>query len=160
MEIKKKAPLSNEAALIKLKNYCAYQERAQQEVTQKLADLGVYGDRADAIIAELIQENFLNEERFAIAFAGGRYRIKEWGKIRIRIELQQRRVSDYSIRRALEFVDKEGNYKETLCNLLQRKSADYEGRTAQLADVALRRGWESELVWQTIKELGLLKNDE
>jgi len=145
--------LTSEAALLKLQSYCAYQERCHQEVQRRLADLGVYGDKADAIIAQLITDNFLNEERFAIAFARGKYRMKTWGKIRIRIELKQRQVSEYCIRKAIEEVDKEGHYEESLRALLIAKSPDYVGRPQQLANIALRKGFESELVWQTLKEI-------
>lgn len=153
MEQKKKKYLTQEEALLKLQSYCAYQERCHQEVERKLFELGVYGDYADAVIADLISTNFLNEERFAIAFACGKYRIKQWGKYRIQKELQQRRVSRYSIGKAMEAIDKEGNYEETLRSLLLRKSGDYEGRTEQLAAVALRKGWEGELIWKTLKEI-------
>ena len=92
MEAKKKYH-TPEAALQKLQAYCAYQERCHQEVSAKLADLGMYGDKADEIISKLIENNFLNEERFAIAYARGKFRIKQWGKIRIRQGLKQRHTS-------------------------------------------------------------------
>ena len=154
MKPSSKEPLDPEAALLKLRNYCAYQERCHQEVEVKLAQLGFHGFKADAIMARLIEENFLNEERFAVAFAGGKYRIKNWGKYRIRLALQQKGVSEYSIDKALEAVKKEGDYEARLTQLLASKKEEYKGRTQQWAEVALRKGWEAELVWEIIRQLG------
>jgi len=90
-----KKRLSGEQALQKLRQYCGYQERCHQEVKEKLYSLGIREADQGTLIATLIEENYLNEERFAIAFAGGKFRIKEWGKNKIRYELRQRQVSDY-----------------------------------------------------------------
>ena len=78
MEQKKKH-ITKEVALQKLQAYCAYQERCHSEVESKLYQLGIFGDAADAIIAQLIEDNFLNEERFAIAYARGKFQMKSWG---------------------------------------------------------------------------------
>lgn len=142
-------------ALSKLQAYCAYQERCHQEVIAKLRDLGMFGDWADEIIAQLITDNFLNEERFAVSYARGKFRMKSWGKIRIRQELKMRQISDYSIKKAMQAIDTEGGYEETLRRLIQSKSKDYEGDTQsiqKLAAYALRKGFESELVWTVLKD--------
>ena len=96
--------LTREQALQKLKHYCAYQERCHKEVRDKLYQLGVWKKDQDEIIASLIEEKYLDEERFAIAYAGGKFRIKGWGKVRIRYALQQKQVSEYSIRKALKSI--------------------------------------------------------
>jgi regulatory protein len=153
---KKKKFYSKEAALQKLQAYCAYQERCHQEVISKLYELGYRGDAADEIIAKLIGDNFLNEERFAIAYARGKYRIKQWGKVRIRQELKMRHIPDYSIRKAMTAIDTEGLYLETLKNVIRLKSKDYEGdsqKKEKLAAHAMRRGFEPDLVWETLKDL-------
>ena len=106
----KKKYYSQEAALLKLQSYCAYQERCHNEVMTKLRDLGVYGDKADEIVAQLITDNFLNEERFAVSYARGKFRIKRWGKIRIRQELKLRQIPEYSIKKAMAEIDAEGGY--------------------------------------------------
>ncbi|MBP6234345.1 MAG: RecX family transcriptional regulator, partial [Chitinophagaceae bacterium] len=93
--------LTKEQALQKLKHYCAYQERCHSEVKEKLYQLGVWKKEHDEIIASLIEENYLNEERFAVAYAGGHFRIKQWGRIKIKYELKQKQVSEYSIKKAL-----------------------------------------------------------
>ena len=77
--------------------YCAYQERTQDEVKKRLQKWNVWGEEADEIIAELITLNYLSEERFAKSFAGGKSRIKHWGKLKIKQELQKRGLSTYSI---------------------------------------------------------------
>lgn len=91
-------------ALSKIESWCAYQERCQQEVRNKLYSWGLWPDAVESIIGELITRNFLNEERFAIAYAGGKFRIKKWGKQKIRIELKKRKVPDGLIRRALKEI--------------------------------------------------------
>ena len=147
---------SKEVALQKLQSYCAYQERCHQEVTTKLYELGHRGDVADEIIAKLIQDNFLNEERFATAYARGKFRIKKWGKVRIKQELKMRQIPDYSIRKAMQAIDAEGTYLETLKSVIQLKSKDYEGDVQfkqKLAAHAMRRGFESDLVWEALKNV-------
>lgn len=96
-----------QVALSKMEAWCAYQERCQQEVRDKLYSWGLWSDAVENIIAELISRNFLNEERFAIAYAGGKFRIKKWGKQKIRMELKRRKIPDPLIRRALKEIDGE-----------------------------------------------------
>jgi len=117
-----KKQLSKEQALQKLKPYCSYQERCHSEVNEKLYNLGVRKSDHDEVIATLIEQGYLNEERFAVAFAGGRFRIKEWGRLKIKYELKQRQVSDYCIRKALAQIE-EGEYLVTLQKLAAEKYA-------------------------------------
>ncbi len=157
MNKKKPKYITAEEALAKLQRYCAYQDRCHQEVRSKLLDLGVYGDTLEEIIAELISENFLNEERFARSFARGKFRMKSWGKKRIVSELKLRNISDYCIKKALEEIEEE-NYEEQLKSFLTRKKAYHPEKDpyklkVKLAQMALRRGFESELVWKTINNL-------
>jgi regulatory protein len=154
MEQKKKYH-TPEAALLKLQAYCAYQERCHQEVVVKLFDLGIYGDNQDDIIAKLIAENFLNEERFAVSYARGKFRIKQWGKIRIRQALKMRNIPEYSIKKAMQGIDTEGGYLETLTKVISTKAKDYEGDRQQkqkLAAFAMSKGFESELIWEVLKD--------
>jgi regulatory protein len=101
-----KGSISPEKALQKLKHYCGYQERTHYEVKQKLYSLGLSKKNAEQIILQLIEENYLNEERFATTFASGKLRIKGWGKIKITHELRQKKISEYCIRKALNSIDK------------------------------------------------------
>ena len=117
-----KKQLTKEQALQKLKHYCGYQERCHSEVKEKLYTLGVWKKDQDEIIAVLIEEKYLDEERFAIAFAAGRFRIKQWGSVKIKYELKQKRVSEYSIKKALKQID-EADYKKLLHKMAKEKYA-------------------------------------
>lgn len=152
-----KKQLTKEQALQKLKHYCAYQERCHQEVKEKLYELGVWSRDHDEIISSLIEENYLNEERFAIAFAGGKYRVKQWGRVKIKYELKQKQVSDYCIRKALKQID-EDEYKHLLQDLARDKydslkKDQYIIRRKKTADYLLRRGFEPDLVNEMLKKI-------
>lgn len=133
------ASLSVEQALQKARHYCAYQERCHSEVKEKLYSMGLRQTHVEEALAMLIDENYLNEQRFAIQFAGGRFRMKEWGKVRIRYELRQKKVSDHCIGKALEAIDGEA-YERTLNRLSEERWEALRG----VADPLLRRR-----KWQT-----------
>ncbi len=142
--------LTKEQALQKLKHYCAYQERCHQEVKEKLYNLGVWKKEHDEIMATLIEENYLNEERFAIAFAGGRFRIKQWGRVKIKYELKQKQVSEYCIKKALKQIDVE-EYLKVLTKLAKAKYAalkadQYLVRKKKTMDYLVGKGYEGEFV--------------
>lgn len=149
--------LSKEEALAKLERYCAFQERCHREVRYKLIDLGVYGQTLEQIIVELIDGNFLNEERFARSFARGKFRMKQWGKTRIIRELKARDITDYCIRKALEEIDPE-DYLAVLRNVIKKRkekiSADDNEfvMKSKLSQYAISRGFEPELVWEALRE--------
>lgn len=90
--------------LQKAKHYCAYRERCHSEVREKLYSLRLHKNEVEQLLTQLIEEKFLNEERFAIAYAGGKFRIKNWGKEKIRYALKQKQVSAYCIRKALNSI--------------------------------------------------------
>jgi regulatory protein len=149
-----KKHLTKEQALQKLKHYCAYQERSHYEVKEKLYNLGVWKKEHDEIIATLIEEGYLNEERFAIAFAGGKFRIKQWGRVKIKYELKQKQVSDYSIKKALKQIDEE-EYMIVLKKLAEQKYAALKGeqymiRKKKAMDYLVGRGFEPELVREVV----------
>jgi regulatory protein len=148
---------SKEEALQKLQAYCAYQDRCHQEVRQKLMDMGVYPDWREEIIVALIEENFLNEERFACSYARGKFRMKQWGRQRITRELKQRRISAYCLRKALAEIGEE-EYLAVLRELLAKKAATLSGQDAwaqknKLARYAISKGFEADLVWPLTHEL-------
>ncbi len=143
-------------ALQKIQRYCAYQDRCHQEVRSKLLDLGVYGDTLEEIMAELVIERFLDEERFARSYARGKFRMKHWGRQRITQELKRRQISAYCIRKGLAEIEEE-EYHTVLQQLLERKWAQYEGesdfvRRRKTAQYAMRRGYESALIWSVLNE--------
>lgn len=141
-------------ALIKLQSWCAYQERSQQEVRDKLYELGLWPEAVENIIAKLIEDNFLNEERFAMAFAHGKFAIKKWGKIKIRMELKQKRVSDYCLKKALAQID-DTEYLNTLKKLIATKRRSISEKNPlklkyKLASYALSKGYEKDLVFDVL----------
>ncbi len=107
-------------ALQKIRHFCAYQERNHMEVKQKLYSFGLYKPEVERILSELIAENYLNEERYAMAFAGGKFRQLKWGKVKIKYALQQNKVSDYCIKKALKSIDEDAYY-QTLKKLYEDK---------------------------------------
>ena len=115
-----KKSLSKEQAIQKLRHYCAYQERSHAEVQQKLWDLGVRRAEHDEIMATLIEDDYLNEERFAKAFAGGKFRMNEWGRKKILYALKEKKVSEYNIRKAMKEIDDEA-YQHLLQKLAEKK---------------------------------------
>ncbi|MCC6762141.1 MAG: RecX family transcriptional regulator [Chitinophagaceae bacterium] len=106
----------------KMKHFCAYQERCQQEVYQKMRAASLTAEEADTIISRLIEENYLNEERYARQFAGGHFRLKKWGKQKIVYALKQKQISDYCIRKAMEEIGDDA-YTQALHKLARAKWA-------------------------------------
>jgi regulatory protein len=154
----KKKYLSYDEALAKLQHFCVYQERCHKEVKQKIFDLGIYGDDVDQIIASLIEDNYVNEMRFAEMYVGGKFRIKKWGKYKIRTELKFRYISEYCIKRAIKSEISDEDYYNTLVQILEKKEplineSNKFKRKAKLAKYTIDKGFESALVWETIKEL-------
>ncbi len=149
--------LTKEQALQKAKQYCAYQERSHYEVEQKLWELGIRKADQGEIISALIEEDFLNEERFAIQFAGGKFRMNEWGKKKIMYALKEKRVSEFSIKKALKSVD-EDMYLKTLHGLVEKKYESLKEeqhlvRKRKLMDYMLQKGFEPDLVSGVLKEI-------
>ena len=146
----------NEAQL-KLEYYCSYQERCHKEVVQKCYDLGMRSNEVDVIVVHLIENNFLNEERFARSFARGKHRIKLWGKNRIVNELKQRHITAINIKTALTEI-LENEYQDTFDKLAERhwdtiKETNIQKKKKKFCDYLLRRGWESAMVYEKLKEL-------
>jgi len=144
--------------LNKAKKYCSYQERSQQELRDKLYSLGLHKSDVEEAIALLIIEGFLNEERFAIAYAGGKFRIKRWGKIKIKQGLKLKKVSEYCIRKALQSIP-DNDYHEALSELINKygnkiKENNPIKKNQLLARQLISCGYESELVWQSIQKEG------
>lgn len=143
--------LSKEQALPKIKQYCTYQERCHAEVKEKLYAFGLYKKDVEQLMSQLIEENYLNEERFAIQYAGGKFRMNQWGRIKIKYALKQKQVSDYCIKKALKEIN-ESDYKKTLQKLAEQKLKTLKGeknifiKKRKLQDYLLQKGYESELV--------------
>ncbi len=141
----------------KMESYCAYQERCHKEVVEKLKGMRMIPEAIDEIMGHLIQENYLNEERFAKSFARGKFSIKKWGKKRIINELKQRHISQFNIKSGLQEIDEEA-YHSMLHDLAEKRLSqiqepNVQKRKKKLADYLLYRGWESNLVYEKLKEL-------
>jgi regulatory protein len=144
----------NKQLLSKAMKYCAYQERCHEEVRTKLIEIGARGAELEQIMAKLIEDNFLNEERFAIAYAGGKFRQKKWGWNKIRQELQLRKISDYCIKKAYEEIQGK-QYKMSLLEVVYKKrKLTSEKRLPilkkKIADYCIQRGYEPEMVWDMV----------
>ncbi|MCC1485625.1 regulatory protein RecX [Winogradskyella immobilis] len=140
-----------------LENYCAYQERCHKEVKDKLLQMRMIPEAIDNIIVHLITNNYLNEERFAKAFARGKFKIKKWGKNRIVRELKYRQISKYSIDIALKEIDLEEYHSTlhelTLKRIAQVKESNIYKKKKKVVDYLLYRGWESHLIYEKLNEL-------
>ena len=146
-----------EEALVKLQKYCSYQDRCHKEVAQKLKEMQMISQASEQIILKLIEGNFLNEERFAMTYVRGKFRIKKWGKRRLVSELKQRQISKYIINKAINQIS-EDDYKITFEVLAERKATSLLGKSKlekkkKLADYLLYRGWESHLVYEKVNQL-------
>lgn len=152
-----KKRLGKEQARLSIRRFCAYQERAQQEVRDKLYEYGMSKDEVEEILSDLISENFLNEERFALQFAGGHFRIKGWGKLKISHALKQKRVSAYNIKKALQSIDLDA-YEKTIEALAKKKWNSLKGerglsKMAKTQAFLYQRGFESQLIQPILQKL-------
>jgi len=146
---------SPQEAREKIKRYCAYQERAHQEVRNKLYEYGLYKSDVEEIIVDLITEGFLNEERYAKAFAGGKFRMKKWGRLKITHALESKGLTANCIRSGLTEIDQE-DYEQTLKDLLIKKTNEVEAdniytKRDKLSKAVILKGYEPELVWKILR---------
>jgi len=150
--------IDKEQAFQKLKHYCGYQERSHQEAKEKLYSFGLYKQEVEELLSRLIEENYLNEERFALAFAGGKFRMKGWGKVKILHALKEKRVSSYCINKAIGAIDQH-HYEEAL-----QKSASAKWKTLKsepnifikmrkTQDYLMQKGFEPGLVSNVLRKL-------
>jgi regulatory protein len=151
-----KKQLTKEQAWQKAKHYCAWQERCHVEVKEKLYSFGIRKAEVEELLSKLIDENYLDEERFAIQFAGGKFRVKQWGRVKIKYELKQKRVSDYCIKKAIREIN-EDDYRKTLAKLFTAKlktlksETNYFIRKRKLQNYLLQKGYEPELIHEILK---------
>ena len=151
-------PISSlKEALQKIEYFCSYQERCHEEVVTKLHSMKMELDEIDTIMVHLITENFLNEERFACSFARGKHRIKHWGKIRIVNELKYKKITQSLINKALQEISPE-EYLNTFHTLAERhwesmRETNALKKRKKFCDFLLRKGFESNLVYDKVKEL-------
>lgn len=147
--------LSKEQALPQIKQFCIYRERCHSEVKEKLYSLGLYKNDVEQLMAQLVEENYLNEERFAKHYAGGKFRMNKWGRVKIKYALKQKFVSDYCIKKALKEIT-ENDYKKMLEKLVEQKLKTLKSeknifaKKKKLQNYLLQKGYESELIKSVI----------
>ena len=152
-----KKQLTKEQALQKARHYCGYQERSHAEVKEKLYSFGLRKQEVEETLSQLIEDDYLNEERYARQFAGGHFRMKHWGRVKITWELKQKRVSEYCIRKALKEID-EDDYTKTLDKLAADKWHSLRAETnlfskmRKTQDYLLQKGYETGLIKQAIEK--------
>jgi regulatory protein len=156
MEPPKKKILNPAQALLKAQSFCAFQERSQQEMRDKLYGWGLHQKDVEEILALLVSDGFLKEERFAVAYAGGKFRVKKWGRVKIRQGLKAKSVSDPLIKKALGEIS-EIDYRKALHDIIQRRSKESKEknplkRKYKIASYAIGRGYEPELVWEALRD--------
>lgn len=152
-----KKNLSKDEVIRKIKQYCNYRERCHSEVKQKLYSFGLYKSMVEEIIALLIEEDHLNEERFAKQYVSGKFKMKQWGRVKIEYGLKQKQVSKYNIQIALKQIDNE-SYLQGLQKLTREKWAllkheQYINRQAKTMNYLIQKGYEPRLISEAIKEL-------
>ena len=141
----------------KIEYYCSYQERCHVEVNEKLKGFSISSEEKNQIIVHLINENFLNEERFASVFTISKFHQKKWGKIRIKNELKARKISEYLITKSLKKIPLE-EYEVTFQTLAEKHWETITEKNAikkrkKFCDYLLRKGWESDSVYEKVKQL-------
>lgn len=145
-------------ALQKLRRYCAYQERCHADVRKRLYEWGFSGEDMDKMSVQLMEDGLLNEERYAKAIAGGKFRQKGWGRKKIVQALKGKGISAYLLKESLKEID-EADYEKKLKMLLEKKANLMKGETPlvkkqKLARFAIGKGYEPELVWGVIAKMG------
>ena len=147
-----------EQAGSRIRKFCDYRERNHREVREKLYSFGLYQAQVENIIAELVAENLLNEERYARAFAGGKFRIKHWGKVKIMYELKKQQISIYCIKKGLQEIN-EDDYLATLKKLaIQKKEllCSVKNNALKKQKIYLylqQKGYEPQFIYKTLSEI-------
>jgi regulatory protein len=153
--MKEEKQLTPDEALAKMEHFCAYRERAPQEVWRKLAELGMTGENAQQIYTVLEGDNYFNEQRFAAAFAGGKFRQNYWGRVRIRMELRHKGISAHLIEPALQALD-EQEYYNVLEKLARQKQTQWQGDPQarfKTAKYLIQTGFEQDLVFEVCGQI-------
>lgn len=146
--------MTHKEALSKLMKYCAYQDRCQKEVRNKLYEIDAPKESIEDIICTLIEENFLNEERFAASYVRGKFYYKQWGRLKILQELKQREISAFCIKKALTEINEE-DYLNAITDLIKKKisptskNLDFETKS-KIANYLYQKGYENDLIWEAI----------
>lgn len=157
--------MTKEQAFQKIKHYCGYQERCHAEVKDKLYSYGLWKKDVELLISQLIEENYLNEERFAKLFAGGKFRMKHWGRVKIKYELKQKKISEYCIKKGLQEIN-EDDYAKTLNKLASTKWRSLSSeknifvKKSKAMNYLLQKGFEASLAAEAVSTLQAKNKNE
>lgn len=150
--------IGTEKALQKIRHFCGYQERTHYEVKEKLYSFGLYKNDVELLLTQMIEENYLNEERFAIAFAGGKFRINNWGRMKIKFEMKKKGISDYCIKIGIQSIGEE-EYEKKFQKLLQAKLLTLKAeknifiKKEKLQSFLRQKGYEQNLISNFIHKI-------
>lgn len=156
--MKSECKYSYAEAKAKLEALCAYQERCQFEIRNKIVSWGFATNDIDQLVADLISDRFIDEERFASAFVSGKFRIKKWGRIKIKSRLSQKNISTYSIQKALKEIDQD-EYWVSIVHLAKRKMRDLDKekdpwiKRVKIIQFLQSKGYESDLIMDAVNEV-------
>ena len=158
-DARSKKRLSPQEAKVKAGDFCAYQERSQQEVRDKLYEYGLHQNEVEEILSLLIVEGLINEERFARAYVRGKFNLKKWGRNKIAQGLKRHKISSYCLKKAWEEIDA-SDYRHTILDLIdKKKSLLNESNTylkkKKIVNYLMQRGFESNLIWEVLDEVEL-----
>jgi regulatory protein len=151
--------LTRDESIQKIRHYCNYQNRCHVEVREKLYSFGLTKNLVEELLVQMIEEKCLNEERFAIAYAQGKFRMKKWGKVKIKNELKSRQVSSLCISSALACINSD-EYMETFQKLAARRMESLKDekngfvKKRKLQDYLLQKGYEASLIHKIISDQG------
>ena len=152
-------PLSPDQVLDKMAKYCAYQERCVKDVKDKLKTYDIAEKEKNIILEYLLDNRFVNDERFAKSFVRGKVNQSGWGVNKIRFHLIQKGIDKDIIEEALGQTDEEV-YRQRLIEILKAKAktvkaaSDYE-KKRKLAAYAMQKGFEGSLIWEVLKEFDI-----
>ena len=140
----------------KIEHYCAYQERCHYDVKKKLNKLGIFGDQLDEYICYLIDENYLSETRYSEAFVRGKYNNNNWGRIKIKMELNSKNISEWNINNALKQINEE-DYEKKLFKICEKQMQNIDDTPHKFKNKIIRRltqkGWEMDLIIKCLNRL-------
>ncbi len=153
----KKSTYTLEEAKRSMEGYCVYQDRCHQEIERKLREMKMIPQAWEIILLHLMEHDFLNEERFARSFARGKFRIKQWGRRRIEMELKRRDISAYNINAGLSEISYE-EYEDVFAEVSKKRfesvrESNVLKKRKKVADFLLRKGFESNKVYEVLREM-------
>lgn len=151
--------LMKQEAFKKMRSYCIYQRRSHKEVKEKLYALGLWRKDVEEVLSQLIEEQYINEEKFANNYAAERFRRNNWGRMKIQQQLKQRQISEACINAAMKKIDEE-SYMNNLHSDARQRWDSIKGigcnlfvKMRKTSDYLLQKGYESKLVYEAIQKI-------